>query len=81
MNIPKYPYDYYELTSKVKLSDCDIDKLVNNAIVTMNEHPNWSNYSLSQGNLLIIIDRVNEDDGYIYEISVCKDHSRGFVKG
>lgn len=79
MNIPTYPDDFYKLD---RIEGFDAEKQINKEIKNMikyMEENKLDNYSVSFQDILIIVDRVNED-GDLYEISVSQKHTRGFVR-
>jgi hypothetical protein len=49
-------------------------------MVAFMKQNNTNNHSVSFEDVLIIIDRIYEDDDSYFEISVAKQHSRGIVR-
>ncbi|MDT8860614.1 hypothetical protein N0O92_10245 [Alkalihalobacillus sp. MEB130] len=83
MNIPKYPMDFNDSIRSKKTSEEDLNHKINveveNMIRFMSEN-NTNNHSVAFEDVLIIIDRIYEDDDSYFEISVAKQHSRGLVR-
>ncbi|WP_332694682.1 hypothetical protein [Halalkalibacter lacteus] len=83
MHIPKYPMDFNDSIRSKKTSEDDLHHKVNQEIESMiafMEQNNTNNHSVSFEDVLIIIDRIYEDDDSYFEISVAKQHSRGIVR-
>ncbi|MGO4888326.1 hypothetical protein ACJ2A9_11250 [Anaerobacillus sp. MEB173] len=81
MKIPKYPDDFYMIGDRRKeVTDEEINEMVNKGIEVLNENKDVTNYSTTKGDVLVIIDRVHNDEGHMFEISVCRQHERGFVE-
>ncbi len=83
MNIPSYPTDFNEcLRDKRKSEEVRNEKIndeIKKMISFMNEHKS-KNHSISFEDVLIIIDRIEEDGDVYFEISVTKEHHRARVK-
>ncbi|MEB1807313.1 MAG: hypothetical protein LPK26_08425 [Bacillaceae bacterium] len=83
MNIPKYPEGFDECDRIKRLSEEDLDKKINIEIENMIQYMtrnDTENYSKAFEDVLIMIDRIYEDDQTYYEISVAKQHSRAIVR-
>lgn len=83
MNIPKYPEGFDECDRTKRLSEEDLDKKINVEIENMIQYMarnDTENYSKAFEDVLIMIDRIYEDDQTYYEISVAKQHSRAIVR-
>ncbi|MBP3952956.1 hypothetical protein [Bacillus suaedae] len=83
MYIPKYPEDFNDSLRNKKTSEGDLNNKINNEISNMiefMEENQTNNHSVAFEDVLIIIDRIYEDDDNYFEISVAKHHSRGIVR-
>ncbi|MFV8828841.1 hypothetical protein [Alkalihalobacterium sp. APHAB7] len=83
MNIPKYPEGFDECDRTKRLSEEDLDNKINVEIEYMIQYMtrnDTENYSKAFEDVLIMIDRIYEDDQTYYEISVAKQHSRAIVR-
>ncbi|WP_209124920.1 hypothetical protein [Alkalihalobacillus sp. BA299] len=83
MNIPKYPDGFDECDRSKRLSEEELDKKINIEIKNMINYMSKNgteNYSKAFEDVLIMIDRIYEDDQTYYEISVAKQHSRAIVR-
>lgn len=78
MKIPKYPDGFYRFTNPIP-SDDEINTLIKEGINKMITN-DWHEYSISKGNLLVIIDKIEGDDDNPYEISVTTGHARAFCE-
>lgn len=83
MNIPKYPEAFDEFDRSKRITEEELNEKINKEIETMlayMNNNNTANYSKTFEDVLIIIDRIYEDDQFYFEISVAKQHSRGIVR-
>ncbi|MFC0471806.1 hypothetical protein ACFFHM_15205 [Halalkalibacter kiskunsagensis] len=83
MHIPKYPMDFNDSIRSKKTTEDVLNSKVNQEIESMiafMKENNTNNHSVSFEDVLIIIDRIYEDDDSYFEISVAKQHSRGIVR-
>ncbi|OLO25367.1 hypothetical protein BTR23_24825 [Alkalihalophilus pseudofirmus] len=83
MDIPKYPENFDECGRSKRITVDQLDKKINDEIETMIDYMkkhNTENYSKAFEDVLIMIDRIHEDDQTYYEISVAKQHSRAIVR-
>ncbi|MFD2511347.1 hypothetical protein [Halalkalibacter alkalisediminis] len=83
MNIPKYPVDFNDSVRNKKTTEEDLNHKINLEVESMIEFMNTNNtnnHSVAFEDVLIIIDRIYEDDDSYFEISVAKQHSRGIVR-
>ncbi|UOE92242.1 hypothetical protein [Alkalihalobacillus sp. LMS39] len=82
MNIPHYPEDFHECERGKRVTDEELKDKINEEISKMIEHMkkfDTTNHSVSFEDVLIIIDKIVEDDHSYFEISVSMQHSRGIV--
>ena len=83
MYIPKYPEGFDEFDRGKRVTDEEINNKINTEIETMinfMKSNQADNYSKAFEDVLIIIDRIQEDDQSYYEVSVAKQHSRAIIK-
>ncbi|RBW67476.1 hypothetical protein [Bacillus taeanensis] len=83
MEIPKYPIGFEECNRSKRVSEEELDQRINVEIQNMIEFMvknNTVNHSKAFEDVLIIIDRIYEDEQYYFEVSVAKQHSRGIVQ-
>ncbi|GAE36511.1 hypothetical protein [Halalkalibacter akibai] len=83
MNIPRYPVDFNDSIRNKKTTEEGLNGKINSEIESMIEfmnRNNTNNHSVAFEDILIIIDRIYEDDDSYFEISVAKQHSRGIVR-
>lgn len=83
MKIPNYPNDFYYYDRNRRLSEDIINKRINDEIEEMiqeMEKHSFDNMSTSFEDVLIFVDRVKDDSGDEYEISVAEKHKSAFVR-
>ncbi len=79
MKVPSYPLEFHERTRNKRLSEDELNTKINNEIermITFMIDNQTANHSVSFEDVLIIVDRVDEEEEYYYEVSVAKEHSR-----
>lgn len=83
MNIPTYPTDFNECFRNKRLTEEELNEKINeeiNKMISFMKENNSYNHSISFEDVLIIIDRIEEDGDVYFEISVTKQHHRARVK-
>ncbi|WP_096199776.1 hypothetical protein [Bacillus sp. FJAT-45350] len=83
MDIPKYPEGYHEFDRGKRVTEEEITEKINHEVESMIQfmvRNNSDNYSKTFEDVLIIIDRIQEDDEHYFEVSVAKQHSRAIVR-
>ncbi len=83
MKIPNYPNDFHYYDRDRRLSEDDISKRINIEIEEMiyeMEKYGYNNMSTSFEDILIFVDRVKDDSGDKYEISIAEKHKSAFVR-
>lgn len=83
MKIPNYPNEFHYYDRDRRLSEDDINKRINDEIEEMiqeMEKYSYDSMSTSFEDILIFVDRVKDDSGYKYEISVAEKHKTAFVR-
>ena len=83
MTIPAYPLEFHECDRSKRLTEEEINKKINEEIHDMILYMKANdtvNHSKAFEDVLIIIDRIYEDDQFYYEVSVAKQHSRAIIK-
>lgn len=83
MNTPVYPIDFNECIKNKRITDEQlhnrITKEIHKMISFMDRNKTY-NHSISFEDVLIIIDRIQEDDNEYFEISVAQKHHRARIK-
>ncbi|WP_088105307.1 hypothetical protein [Halalkalibacter urbisdiaboli] len=83
MSLPNYPIDFHDCHRSKRMTEemlhTKINQEIEKMIFFMNENKT-NNHSVSFEDVLIIIDRIYEDDDCFFEISVAKEHSKLRVK-
>ena len=82
MNIPRFPEDFND-SIRIKTTEEELNLKINHEIKSMIEfmkENNTNNHSVAFEDVLIIIDRIYEDDDSYFEVSVAKQHSRTIVR-
>ena len=83
MNIPRFPEDFNDSIRSKKTTEEELNLKINHEIKSMIEfmkENNTNNHSVAFEDVLIIIDRIYEDDDSYFEVSVAKQHSRTIVR-
>ncbi|WP_062047106.1 hypothetical protein [Bacillus sp. JCM 19034] len=83
MSIPQYPEDFTDRVRNKRTTDEKLHNRINeeiHQIIQFMKENNTNNHSVSFEDVLIIIDRIYEDDDDYFEISVAKQHSVGIVR-
>ncbi|WP_100408139.1 hypothetical protein [Bacillus solitudinis] len=83
MAIPSYPIDFHDCQRSKRMTEDLLHTKINTEIEKMIQFMNknkTNNHSVSFEDVLIIVDRIFEDDDYYFEISVAKEHSKLRVK-
>ncbi len=83
MKIPSYPHDFYECLRDKRKTEEERNERINEEIkkmITFMKENNSYNHSIAFEDILIIIDRIEEDGDVYFEISVTKEHHRARVK-
>lgn len=83
MHIPTYPVEFHECDRGKRISEEELNKKINEEVhemISYMKKNDTMNHSKAFEDVLIIIDRIYEDDQHYYEVSVAKQHSRAIVK-
>lgn len=83
MRIPSYPADFNECLRNKRTTETERNEKINEEIKKMIAFMNANNsynHSISFEDVLIIIDRIEEDGDVYFEISVAKEHHRARVR-
>ncbi|WP_078553363.1 hypothetical protein [Bacillus alkalicellulosilyticus] len=83
MQIPKYPEGFHECDRGKRITEEQLNGKINKEIEKMIDNMiknGTTNHSVAFEDVLIIVDRIYEDDQSYFEISVAMQHSRGHVK-
>lgn len=77
--LPVYPLDFNECRRNKNITKEEKDKRINEEIkriIEIMKKDNSNNYSISFEDVLIIVDKLVEDDVSYYEISVAHNHHK-----
>ena len=83
MNYPIFPKDFQDCDRSRRFTEEELISKINQEIKRMLDfmiERNIDNQSVSFQDILIIIDRVYEDDEVYFEVSVSEKHTRTRVK-
>ncbi|TWI59227.1 hypothetical protein [Halalkalibacter nanhaiisediminis] len=79
MKLPNYPIEFHECSRNKRITEEELNTKINNEIeriIKFMVDNQTENHSVSFEDVLIIVDRVDEEEEYYYEVSVAKEHSR-----
>lgn len=79
MKLPNYPIEFHECSRNKRITEEELNTKINNEIeriIKFMVDNQTANHSVSFEDVLIIVDRVDEEEEYYYEVSVAKEHSR-----